>query len=121
MLVVEDEYFIAQDIRQALQTLGAIVIGPVASRDEAMRRLEQEQPFDLAILDINLLGEMSFPVAQRLTELNIPFVFATGYEHSTFPAILRAAPIWSKPFDSEALARALDLALGRQASEASRR
>jgi DNA-binding LytR/AlgR family response regulator len=106
ILVVEDEYFIARDIENALLALGGEVAGPVATRDQALALLEKE-PIDLAVLDINLQGEMSFGVARALSGRGTPYIFATGYEEASIPHDLHHVPIWKKPFDTDGLAAAL--------------
>jgi CheY-like chemotaxis protein len=107
VLVVEDEYFIADDLTRALKTLGADVVGPVASREEALALLSSRSDIHLAILDINLQDRMVYPVADALRERDIPFLFATGYDQSEVPGEYQDVPHWEKPFDSDALARAL--------------
>ena len=106
-MVVEDEYFIADEIAAALERLGAEVIGPVPDRDEAMDALLKGAQLDLAILDVNLRGKTVFPLADALQQRAIPFLFATGYDHLAIPAQYRNIPRWEKPFRTEALARAL--------------
>lgn len=106
VLVVEDEYFIAQDVVDALQNAGATVLGPYAGEADALRTIEGNAP-DLAVLDINLRGQVNFALAERLRQLRIPFVFATGYETSSIPAALKDVPIWTKPFETDALVTAL--------------
>jgi CheY-like chemotaxis protein len=109
ILVVEDEYFIAEELREALDRLGATVVGPVPTGEKALALLKSE-PIDMAVLDINLRGEMSFAVADALEERGIPFVFATGYDHTAVPERYRDIPHWAKPFDPEQLVlTALDL------------
>lgn len=107
VLVVEDEYFLADDMAQALQKLGAEVIGPVPTRDKAMALLSSGERIDAAVLDINLKGQTVFPVADALKERGIPFVFTTGYTESTVPPTYRDAPRWEKPFNPQDLANAL--------------
>jgi CheY-like chemotaxis protein len=107
VLVVEDEYFVADDITRALHQLGADVIGPFASRDEALAFFSSEDRIDIAVLDINLRGEPIFPLAEALRESGVPFVFATGYAEASLPASYRDVPRWEKPFDPKALAAAL--------------
>ncbi|MFH6783681.1 MULTISPECIES: response regulator [Methylobacterium] len=103
VLVVEDEYFIADDISRALVRHGAEVVGPVPTVDEA-RRLLASQPLDLAVLDINLRGELVYPLVAEFARRGVPVVFATGYDAAAIPADYGAIPAWSKPFDYEVLA-----------------
>ena len=112
VLIVEDEYFLADDMAQALQKLGAQVIGPVPTPDKALALLT-DKPVDAAILDINLKGRMVFPVADALREQGIPFVFATGYDAAAVPETYKDVPRWEKPFDPAALASALPSLVAR--------
>jgi CheY-like chemotaxis protein len=107
VLVVEDEYFVADEMALALRALGAEIVGPVPTRDQALRIVESAERIHAAILDINLRGESVFPVADILGERGIPFVFATGYDETAIPATYRDLPRWEKPFDPASLARAL--------------
>ena len=106
VLIVEDEYFLADDMAKALQKLGAQVVGPVPTRDKALALLA-DKAVDAAILDINLKGQMVFPVADALREQGIPFVFATGYDAAAVPEAYKGVPRWEKPFKPEDLAKAL--------------
>ena len=85
ILVAEDEYFLATDLNRELRRAGATVGGPVASVERAMALIESAPRIDGAILDINLGGEMAFPVADALRARGVPFVFATGYDQATIP------------------------------------
>jgi len=107
VLIAEDEYFIACDIASALHALGAEVVGPVPSRDEVQAILATGERLDAAVLDINLNGEMVFPVMEALTARGIPVVFATGYDQASVPAQYQDVPRWQKPFDPQALVQAL--------------
>ncbi|WP_414472495.1 response regulator [Microvirga sp. M2] len=107
VLVVEDEYFIADDMAKALEKLGAEVVGPVPKPDKALMLLSSGEGIDAAVLDINLRGEEVFPVADALAERGIPFVFATGYDPSSVPVAYADVPRWEKPFNPDALAQAL--------------
>jgi len=113
VLVVEDEYYIADDIARALRGLGAEVVGPVADRDEALALLAAGERVDAAVLDINLQGEMVYPVAEALTGHGVPFVFATGYDQAAIPSGYEHVARWQKPFDPDALVRALPTLLRR--------
>src|SRR5262245_23021562 len=77
VLVVEDEPFIAYDIREGLTDAGAVVIGPAATVDKALS-LAEANDLTAAILDVQLDGETVFPVAATLRARSIPFVFHTG-------------------------------------------
>ena len=107
ILVVEDEYMMAEDLQHALEKAGAQVIGPVPSVADALRLLAAEEAVDGAILDVNLRGETAFPVADALRERNMPFVLATGYEQWALPDAYKDAPRCDKPVDLRQLARAL--------------
>ncbi|WNO52405.1 response regulator [Stakelama saccharophila] len=97
VLVVEDEYFVADDLRRGLVGAGVVIVGPVADIDQALKAAERED-VDAALLDINLGGEMSFPVADRLSARRIPFVLTTGYDDWTIPERFRHARRLGKPF-----------------------
>jgi CheY-like chemotaxis protein len=103
ILIVEDEYFIALDLANNLMAEGAIVLGPISSVEEALETIAGGAPIDWAVLDINLGGEMSYPVADALRERKVPFVFATGYEDATIPARYDHAPRRQKPVSMQEL------------------
>ena len=107
VLVVEDEFFLADDLAQAVAQLGAEVIGPVPTRKEALALLAAAGKVDLAVLDINLEDEAVFPVADVLAEQGVPFLFATGYDQASIPARYQHVPRWEKPFDPQSLAQVL--------------
>ena len=107
VLVVEDEYFIADDITRALRKLGAEVIGPLPSRDQALDAFSAVGRIDAAVLDINLRGDDVYPVADVLRARGVPFVFATGYDAASIPEPYRSVARWEKPFDPSALVAAL--------------
>jgi CheY-like chemotaxis protein len=104
--VVEDEYFLADDLVGLLRDTGLDVVGPVGTLDEA-ERLVAEERIDCAILDINLRGQMAFPVADRLGEAGIPFIFATGYSRAAVPDRFRDVPHLEKPIEPASLLLAL--------------
>jgi CheY-like chemotaxis protein len=106
VLIVEDEYFIADDIAQVLEQAGAAVVGPAPTRETALALLASER-IDIAVLDIVLHGELVFSVADYLKVRAIPFIFATGYSQASLPAQYRDIATWEKPFDAYALALAL--------------
>ena len=106
ILVVEDEYFIAQDLRKALVEAETTVIGPVGNVNDALSLLRDE-PVDVAILDVNLAGTQSFPVADALRERSVPYMFLTGYDEWALPEEHRQAPRTNKPFATSEVLRCL--------------
>ncbi|GEO18118.1 response regulator [Microvirga aerophila] len=114
VLVVEDEFFVADDLVQALTRLGAEVLGPVPTRDEALDLLATAEKIDLAVLDINLEDEAVYPVADLLAAQGVPFLFATGYSQAAVPTQYRHVPRWEKPFNPQTLADALPALLRDQ-------
>ena len=107
ILVIEDEYMAAEDLRQDLEKVGAVVVGPVPSIADALKVLAQEEEIDGAILDVNLRGEKAYPVADALRERSVPFVLASGYEQWALPESYKDVPRCDKPVDLRHLARAL--------------
>jgi CheY-like chemotaxis protein len=97
ILVVEDEYFLADDLREMLAGAGAEVLGPVASIGEANTLIAAGSPIDAAILDVNLSGEAVFPVADALQARDVPFVFTTGYDQWALPERFANVPRLEKP------------------------
>jgi CheY-like chemotaxis protein len=111
ILLVEDEVIVAMMIEDMLVQLGCDVVGPAARLDEALA-LAKSSRIDAAVLDVNLAGEMSYPVANELLRRGVPFVFSTGYEapRNGFSDCLYI----QKPFEERELARALASALSRR-------
>lgn len=107
LLLVEDDYMIAQDLEAELQGAGVEVLGPVPDIQGALDLLEAGPAPDGAILDINLGGEMVYPLADILQERNIPFVFATGYEAWSIPERYRNLPCREKPLNVRQIAEVL--------------
>ena len=97
---------VAMNIEDMLLALGHEVTG-IAGRVGAALALAEEGEFDLAMLDVNLAGETSFPVADLLRARGIPYVFATGYGIDGIREEYRSAPVLQKPFRSGDLAEAL--------------
>ena len=106
VLIIEDEYYLADDLSGALRAAGAEVVGPVGRLEEAEEKVS-EGGFDCAILDINLHGERSFPIAERLEKAGIPFLIATGYNSASLPERYRAGPILEKPYEPAKVATAI--------------
>jgi len=97
-LIVEDNLIIAMSAEVILLELGARHVDTAATVREALKSIERSTP-SFALLDLNLGSENSIPVATKLTELKVPFIFATGYgERAPIPAELAAAPVIQKPY-----------------------
>jgi CheY-like chemotaxis protein len=108
VLVVEDEYMLAEDLRAELERQGAEVMGPVASVADALELLRQGPAPYMAILDINLGGEMVYPVADALRAQGVPFIFATGYNSWSIPEAYKDVPRAEKPVELKQVASKLD-------------
>jgi CheY-like chemotaxis protein len=107
VLVAEDEYLLAEDLRERFEEAGATVLGPVPSLGEALALIEAEAKIDGAVLDLNLAGEMVFPAADALSKRGVPFVFTTGYDERTMPERYGHVTRCEKPFEPADLVRAL--------------
>ena len=107
VLVVEDEFLIALDLEQLLRRHGWRVLGPAATVAAALRLLAGETP-DVALLDVNLGGELVTPVAAELRARGVPFVLASAYDgHELGVVVLAKAPSVGKPPDERRLLAAL--------------
>jgi DNA-binding response OmpR family regulator len=102
ILVVEDDYLIASDLRRQLVAASAEVIGPVADVEGACRLIEADLP-DAAVLDVDLNGRWSLPLADRLALAGVPHIFVTGYDAQILPDAYRATPRLTKPYADAAL------------------
>jgi DNA-binding response OmpR family regulator len=107
VLLVEDEVMIRMMVAEMLEELGHSIAGEAGEIEQAIQ-LAQNVEFDLAILDVNLKGEMIAPVAELIIALNRPFVFVTGYGSSGVPKEHRDRPALRKPFTLDELARVID-------------
>lgn len=106
-LIVEDNLIIAMSAEVILLELGARHVETAASVNQALKAIEREKP-SFALLDLNLGNENSIRVGQKLLELEIPFIFATGYgERAPIPEDLAAAPVIQKPYTRELVENAL--------------
>ena len=111
ILVVEDETIVAMLLEDILDELGYAVVGPVARVQPALALLEQEE-VDFALLDVNLVGERSYPIADALAERGKPYVFVTGYGLAGLDEAYRDRPVLQKPFTRERLEQALTQWIG---------
>lgn len=107
VLLVEDNYLAGAAMRMLLSGMGCHVVGPIADAAEA-NRLAQDSEVDIGILDINIIGGTSAPVAESLGRRNRPFFFVTGYASPKhLPETLQRVRRLNKPVDEQELAEAL--------------
>ncbi|MFS8066917.1 MAG: response regulator [Byssovorax sp.] len=102
VLIVEDEALIASLIEDFLIDLGCDVVGPAMHMTEAVQ-LARGAAIDGATLDVNIVGEKVYPVADILTERGIPFIFMTGYGAAGLRACDSGRPVLQKPYPLEQL------------------
>lgn len=109
ILLVEDEYLIAQVMEDWLRGAGASVVGPVSSVGQALGMVEEHAgSLDGAVLDVNLgRGETAYPIADKLNELGVPYMFATGDVRIIDDPAHRQRPRLDKPIARTQLLRAL--------------
>jgi len=99
ILVVEDEFLLADEFHRELEAAGAVVVGPAPTVERALALVENEAPIDAALLDVNLNGDMIFPVADALVVRSVPFVFTSGYDDDVLAERYSLMPRCQKPTD----------------------
>lgn len=107
VLVVEDDYLVATEITASLQAANAIVLGPCNNLEDAGLQVPHSE---LAILDVDIRGRMSFALADRLIQLNVPYVFFTGYDRKLLPKRFSGINVITKLRPSDAAVAQLDFA-----------
>ena len=107
VLIVEDDPIIAIDFEDRLMGFGVAAVRPAGSVKQAQDAIAKRMP-DFALLDVELIRETSFPIAEQLIALKVPFVFVTGYgAEARIPPTLAGQPRLQKPCSSDALEAAL--------------
>ena len=107
VLIVEDEWVIARETVRTFEQIGAVIVGPAGSIDQALDLIAATSRIDAAVLDINLRDELAYPVADALIARNIQFVFATGYDGAIIPPLYKDIVRLEKPVDPRRVAQAL--------------
>ncbi len=112
ILVVEDDWFIAQDICELLTGCGAEILGPHGQLEPGVDAAETADPLDGAVIDLNLHGAETTAILERLAARNVRFVIVTGYDTGGLAAEFTAAPRLVKPFDGPMLRAAVEKEIG---------
>jgi CheY-like chemotaxis protein len=103
VLIVEDDLIITLDFEETILGFGVKTVRTAASVARALKMIADRAP-DFALLDVGLVHEKRFAIAERLDALKIPFVFVTGYgPKAPFPAVFADRPTLEKPYSADAL------------------
>jgi DNA-binding LytR/AlgR family response regulator len=102
VMIVEDEWLVAEDHAATLRQAGHEIVGPFPNVEAALNGARQHS-IDAALLDMQLGPEKSFRVAELLQDLNVPFMFASGYELLELPTELQGHRVLSKPVSQEVI------------------
>jgi CheY-like chemotaxis protein len=113
VLVVEDEMMVLLLIEEMLADVGCESVTTAATVDQALA-LVQGRVFDVAMLDVNLNGQKSYPVADALVAREVPFLFATGYTEQVMKEGYLDRPVLKKPFKFEELVEVLTRLASRE-------
>ena len=116
ILIVADEFFLADDLRQILAERGAEVVGPIATLGEGLRIIESDHQIDFGVLDVQLRGEVVFALSAALRDRKIPFIFTTGFGERKIPAEYQDVLRLEKPIEATALIVAMEAAVAEQLS-----
>ena len=116
LLLVEDEMVVGMFMQELLETIGYRPTDPIGRLSEAMDMATKER-FDGAVLDMNLNGEIVYPLADLLTRQRVPFLFVTGYAPRSVDPRFAAVPILQKPILQDDLAASLQAMLGLAAKD----
>jgi DNA-binding response OmpR family regulator len=106
VLIVEDDMAIAEMVEDFLVDVGCVVVGIAPGLEKALESA-RTLTMDVAVLDINLAGQASFPAAMELLARKIPFLFMTGYDQWGLPNGLQNSLVLAKPFKMTKLERAI--------------
>jgi CheY-like chemotaxis protein len=102
VLIVEDDPLLRLDLEDTILRLGVKSVRSAANAALALEMIAEREP-NLALLDVGLVREKSFAIAERLAGLGIPFVFVTGYDATNLPDAFADRPRLTKPYSTETL------------------
>lgn len=108
ILLVEDDYLMADALAEALRNTGAVVFGPIGTVEDALHSVSRLDGIEAVVLDVNLVGQRAYAVADAVREKQIPLVFVTGCGRDLLPSRFAEVPHCLKPVDIEQLACLLD-------------
>ena len=111
-LIVEDEYLLSMLLEDELLAAACTIVA-IAGNLEKAQAAARRGGFDVALLDINLAGEMVYPVADILAQAGTPFVFLSGYGAGNFPERFQDRPRVAKPYEFGVLLREILRSLGK--------
>ena len=112
VLIVEDEFLLADDLARALKAAGGHPVGPASTIRQAEDLIKRER-VDAAIVDLNLNGEMASEFAEGLASRNLPCLIVSGYAHDGLPETVSTIPRIEKPVSPAAVLKVLENELGR--------
>ncbi len=115
ILLIEDEAMVSMLLEDMVLDCGGRIVGPVATFDQALA-IARDVEFDVAILDLNLNGTLSYPIAEVIRERGIPVIFATGYGADGLLDRFRDCPTLQKPFSQQDFAEAVAAACRQDAA-----
>ena len=98
VLVVEDDYLLADDLKKELEAHGTKVVGPIANLGVAQDQVSRGG-FDVAVINVRLGNELTWSIADELMRGNIPFAFVTGYGAGAVLERFRYIVRWEKPYE----------------------
>jgi DNA-binding NtrC family response regulator len=107
VLVIEDEVLVSWALEDMLAGLGCEVVGPAVRIGQGLALVEAGR-IDAAVLDVNLNGQKSYPIADALMARGVPFAFSTGYNKDTMPEAYRDFPMLQKPYSRSKLGQILE-------------
>jgi len=118
VLIAEDEFLLAGVVTDLVRLHGGTVVGPVSTERDA-RKLIDELPVDIAVLDVMLSGGPCFALAEELTERGVPVILTTGQAMSRIPRSLSGLSVFSKPLKVAPLVDRIAELCGRARTKAS--
>jgi two-component system, response regulator PdtaR len=117
ILIAEDEFLVAILLEQDVTEAGYRVVGPFTRFPEALDAVRRGG-FDLALLDINMNGQMAYPLADELLTRGVPFIFLSGYGAQDLPERFRGCSRIAKPYDASTLLREVARLAAQKGSDA---